>query len=334
MTAKSETTNVAMLKVLAGANGPMGASRLASALLTMGLDLRPRTIRLYLLRLDEQGFTKLISRRRGRVITERGRQELARANVINKVGMIGAKVDTLGYRMTFNPSDGKGTIIINVCTVRAEDFARALAEMRPTFSRDLAMGSKIIVARGGETLGNAQVPGNSVAIGTVCSVTLNGILLHEGIPVISRFGGLLEMRDWKPVRFVEAIEYRGSSLDPLEAFIQADMTRVADAARKGSGVIGASFREVPSVAVDDIWRIRRQVRAHGLGDILAIGKPNQPLFDIPVSEGYSGMVVLGGLNPAAAVHEAGIGVSIRSLAGLQSFDALTTIDEVQERLVR
>ena len=54
----------------------------------------------------------------------------------------------------------------------------------------------------------------------------------------------------------------------------------------------------------------------GLSGILIIGKPIQPLLDILVTEGRAGMVVVGGLNPISAVHEAGIDVTIHSLAEL------------------
>ena len=110
MAAQGERAKTAILKALDDADGPMGASRIASALLAMGLDLKPRTIRLYLLQLDERGFSKLVSRRSGRVISEKGRQELARANVMDKVGIVSTRVDTLAYRMTFRNHTGAGDI--------------------------------------------------------------------------------------------------------------------------------------------------------------------------------------------------------------------------------
>jgi HTH-type transcriptional regulator, global nitrogen regulator NrpRI len=319
MRVQSEKTRATILKVLNEADRPMGAGQIVSALLSAGVDLSPRTVRFYLLQLDERGYTDLISRRRGRRITERGREELARTNVIDKVGIISARIDMLGYRMTFRSSDGKGKVIMNACLVGAGDFTQSLNELQPAFLRGITMAPRLFMAREGETVGNLAVPKGQTLIGTVCSMTLNGILLHEGIPVISRFGGLLEMRDWNAVRFVELIEYRGSTLDPFEVFVKADMTRVRSAARTGSGMICASFREIPSAAAADVRRIEKRLKAYGLGGILAIGRPSQPLFGVPVSDGYCGMVVVGGLNPIAAIHEAGIKVSIRSLAELQDY---------------
>jgi repressor of nif and glnA expression len=50
-----------------------------------------------------------------------------------------------------------------------------------------------------------------------------------------------------------------------------------------------------------------------------MGRPNQPLFGIPVSDGHAGLVVLGGLNPVAAIREAGYSVRLRSLAGIEEY---------------
>lgn len=330
MRIQSDKTRAAILKVLSESSKPMGAGQIMSALLSAGFDISPRTIRFYLLKLDEKGFSRLVSRRSGRRISERGREELARTNVIEKVGIIAARIDMLGYRMSFRSNDGKGTVIMNVCLLaNAGELSRALTEIQPVFARGLTMTPRLVVAHAGEAVGTLTVPSGQIAIGTVCSMTLNGILLHEGVPVVSRFGGLLEMRDWNPVRFVELIEYRGSTLDPFEVFVKADMTRVRSVAKTGSGVICASFREIPSAAAEDVRRLEKRLAGHGLGGILSIGRPNQPLYGIPVSEGYCGMIVVGGLNPIAVLHETGIEVSIRSLAELREYGSFRELRTIQ-----
>jgi hypothetical protein len=331
MARQKRQIKVEILKALHEIGGPAGALRITERLLSKGADLQPRTVRFYLLQLDREGLTRFVSRRLGRELTPRGREELAHANIIERVGFIAAKIDALVYRMTFSLESGAGTIITNIATVPRGYFPRALEDMKAVFARGLGMGSRIAVADEGAELGGLIVPPGQVAVGTVCSVTVNGIMLECGIPVISRFGGLLELRDNKPVRFVELIEYRGTTLDPLEMFIQADMTRVRDCARSGSGIIGASFREFPSVALDDVVALKRRMERVGLGGILAIGHPNQPLFDIPVAEGRTGVVVVGGLNPIAALQEAGARAVIQSLAGLEEFGRFEPFHVVRDR---
>ena len=48
--------------------------------------------------------------------------------------------------------------------------------------------------------------------------------MKAGIPIESRFGGVLEIRNNKPRRFVALISYSGTSLDPSEQYIRARMT--------------------------------------------------------------------------------------------------------------
>ena len=331
MTQQNKSIKLAILKVLQDLDAPAGAARIVQHLSSQGANLQPRTIRFYLLQMDREGLTKPVSRRMGRELTAKGRDELAHANIIEKVGFIASRIDALGYRMTFRNSVGAGTIITNISTIEKGYLVRALEYMNPVFGKKLGMGTRLAIAREGEQLAGVKVPKGMVMLGTVCSVTVNGIMLSERIPVTSRFGGLLEMRDGKPVRFVELIEYRGTTIDPLEFFINANMTRVRECAKTGSGMIGASFREVPSVALDEVRRIGREMERHGLGGILALGKPNQPLLDIPVAEGLSGMIVLGGMNPIAALHEAGAKVTIQSLAGLEDFGSFQPFQALRNR---
>jgi repressor of nif and glnA expression len=146
--------------------------------------------------------------------------------------------------------------------------------------------------------------------------------------VTSRFGGLLEMRGGQAVRFIELIEYSGTTLDPLEAFIRAGMTNVRACAASGAGIIGASFREIPSAAIEDAMKLQKAMRRKGLGGIMAIGQPNKPLLGVPVAEGRTGVIVVGGLNPVAALHEAGIRISMLSLAGLEDYRAFKDCEEL------
>jgi len=331
VTRQNKSIKLAILKVLQDFGAPAGAARIVQHLSAAGADLQPRTIRFYLLQMDREGLTRPVSRRMGRELTAKGRDELAHANIIEKVGFIASRIDALGYRMTFRNGAAGGTIITNISTIDKGQLARSFEYMNPVFSRKLGMGTRLAVAKEGDHLAGFKVAKGTVMLGTVCSVTLNGILLAERIPVTSRFGGLLEIRDGRPVRFVELISYSGTTIDPLEFFINAGMTRVRECAKTGSGIVGASFREVPSVALDDVRRIGKEMEKHGLGGIVALGQPNQPLLDIPVAEGRCGMIVLGGMNPIAALHEAGVRPTIQSLAGLEDFGSFSLFHSLRNR---
>lgn len=329
MDVRAKKRTVAILRALQEAGRPLGASRLARDIEAMGFDMSHRTVRYYLAILDRDGLTRSCGKK-GREITPLGEQELANSFAAEKVGLISARVDELAYQMTYQPRRGSGTIILNVSTIPLARVAEAVPELIAAYDGGLGMGRLLAVGRPGSVLGQFRVPPDRLAIGTLCSVTINGVLLSEGIPVTSRFGGLLEMSDRQPVRFTEMIHYDGSSLDPLEIFISGHMTRVRETLRTGRGIIGASFREIPAAAAPKARKVAAKLESLGLGSILAIGKPNRPLLEIPVPMGRAGMIVVGGLNPVAAVEEAGIPTHNRAMTGLFDFERLIPYQQLRD----
>jgi hypothetical protein len=168
---------------------------------------------------------------------------------------------------------------------------------------------------------------NQCVVATVCSASVNGVLLSEGIPTTNRFGGLLQVTGGRPVRFLQIINYDGTTLDPLEIFIKGQMTEVTRAVASGEGVIGAGFREIPAQAAEKARRLSTRMERMGLGGIMLVGRPGQPLLEIPVSSGRVGLVVVGGLNPLAAVEEAGIRTLNRAMGTLLPFEELRPFSE-------
>ncbi len=326
---KTDQLRWAILQVLSESAEAAGAQKIVERLRARGFDLPARTVRYHLALLDRQGLTRLVSRRRGRELTARGFDELVEARVVERLGFIAARMDDLIYRMTLNGRGApSGTVVVNLAELNRKNLVRALHSMRPVFRARLGMGSRLLLAREGDQVAGWRVPSDSVVLGTVCSVVVSGILAKRGIPVTTRYGGLLELRDRTPVRFTALIEYRGTTLDPLELFIAARMTSVLDCARIGTGRVGASFREAPAAALADIEVVRQDLRRLDMDAILLVGRPNQPLLDIPVREGRVGIVVLGGLNPVAALQEAGIPVRMQSLAGLEDVTRFQPFDEL------
>jgi hypothetical protein len=164
-----------------------------------------------------------------------------------------------------------------------------------------------------------------VGFGTVCTVTLNGVLLRHSIPVDSKFGGLVEVDDYEPVRVTELISYAGTTLDPAEIFITGGLTQVRSAATEGHGKILASFREVPSVVLPDLLGVIDRYKRAGIGGVLAIGRPGQQLLDVPVGPDRIGVAVVGGLTPVAALAEAGIPTMNQAMKSLVDAAAMRSI---------
>jgi repressor of nif and glnA expression len=297
----------------------------------MGNEVSERTVRFYLQAMDKDGLTKNFGKR-GRLITKRGLEELSTARVYEKVGFLAAKIDQMTYRMNFDLAAKTGTVVINVSIVEKSQLKGSARLIKKVFAAGYAMGQLMSLLDSGSRVGEVAVPVGMVGIGTVCSITLNGVLLARGIPTHSRFGGLLELVDYKPARFVEIIHYNGTTLDPLEVFIRSGMTDYVGATQDGNGRIGASFREFPAESRDSVIELAKRLEKVGLGGFMTIGWPGQPVLEIPVNQGQVGAIVIGGLNPAAILEETGIKSYSRALAGLADYHTLFHYEELDARI--
>ncbi len=322
-----ERKYIAILRILSEFNNPAGALIISRKLEEEGIHLTERAVRFHLQMMDEKELTRVVGKhgRSGRQITEKGREELENALVSDKVGMISSRMDELSYKTNLDLQTKQGNIILNVSLIPKTNFNQAIELIKEVFKSNICVGPLAKIADEDEKLGNIAIPQGMKALGTVCSVTISGILLHHRIPVKSRFGGILQIQNHIPTRFTEIIEYGSTSLDPAEIFIKGKMTDVLGAVRTGSGKVLASFREVPIACLDKVEEILGQLAEIGLCGTMVIGEPNQPTLQMPVSNGYAGLVILAGLNPLATVEEAKIDTINTSLCDIMQFSELNPL---------
>jgi len=321
-------TMLSILKILDRQHGiTLGSRELSRQLKSHGVELTERTVRYHLRILDERGFTKVFGKE-GRLITQRGKEELSQALVSEKIGFVISKIETLSYLTNLDLERDEGDIIINVSYFPEDKLRESLRIMKPVFLSPYVMCDKVVMCRSGEKIGDVIVPEGLVGFGTVCSVTINGIFLKAGIPVASKFGGVLQIEESEPTRFTALISYEGSSLDPLEIFIKSKMTDVTGAVRDRAGKILASFREIPVVSCDKAGQLSEELTKKGIRGILLMGNPNQPLLEMPVGLDKTGMIIVGGLNPVAALEEAGIMTTSKAMSTLYKFSGLVKFKEL------
>jgi repressor of nif and glnA expression len=200
--------------------------------------------------------------------------------------------------------------------------------MKPAFDARLCVSQLVLLAGGGDRIGDLTVPEGQVALGTVCSIVINGALLKAGVPMDSRFAGMLQMENGVPLRFTEIIHYDGCSLDPTEIFIKAGMTLVCEVVSTGSGELLANFREIPAICLPAVERVLSGLESHGIGGVMAKGLPSEEVCGIAVEPNKIGMVLIGGLNPVAAAQEAGVQAYNQSMSTVADYSKLITFSEL------
>ncbi len=330
MKERAERKRLMTLQILKESTEPISSHKIQELLAERGLEISERTVRFHLQALDNMGFTAY-KEKKGRYITPKGLLELSRSHVYEKVGFLSSKIDDMTYRMSYNYHTGEGKVLVNISLVHYDDLLASVDMLVPYLKTRFATGEMIALFREGENLGETVIPKGYVGIGTVCSITLNGILLSSGVPVVSIFGGLLEVDNGKAERFTAIIKYEGTSLDPLEIYIKSGMTNCTGIVEEGSGQVGASFREIPASSREYVVSINEELKKIGMGGIIEIGFPGQSLLDIPVAHERCGLIVAGGLNSVSVAHEGGIEVISKALSGLVEFDRLLHYSQLRAK---
>ena len=318
---EAERKIVSILKVLSESSEPLGSITIARELERHGIFLSERAVRYHLKVTDERGYTQPLGRD-GRLLTPRGLEELKIALAPEQVGFILEKLELLAFKTTFNPQKRTGQLPINTSLIDKERFREALTAMSKAFKAGICVSELVAIASEEEKLGSVVIPKGKIGLATVCGVVINGVLLKSGIPIESRFGGVLEVRDSKPRRFVAIINYAGTSLDPSEQYIRARMTSVSEVAETGNGKILANFREIPAPSRAIVEEKVAMLKEAGIGGVYALGNTSEPICQITVDLDRVGIVLLGGLNPVAAAVEAGIEVESIAESGLIDYQQL------------
>ncbi len=320
---EAEVKVVAILKVLSESSEPLGSITIARELERHGIFLSERAVRYHLRITDERGYTQPLGRD-GRLLTPQGLEELRMALAPEQIGYIVEKLELLAFNTTFDPQKRTGQVPVNASLIEKDRFKEALSVMSDAFKAGICASELVAIASEGEKLGSVVIPGGKIGLATVCSVVINGVLLKAGVPIESRFGGVLEVRGSNPRRFVAIISYAGTSLDPSEQYIRARMTSVSQAARTGNGKILANFREIPAPSRAIVEEKVAMLKEAGIGGVYALGNTSEPLCQITVGLNRVGIVLLGGLNPVAAAVEAGIEVESVAESGLIDYQRLSS----------
>jgi len=320
----TERKIVTILKILSESSEPLGSINIARELEREGIFLSERAVRYHLRIADERGYTKSLGRD-GRVITPEGLAEIKEALAAEHLGFIREKLEMLAFQTTFDPEKRTGELSINTSLIGKDRFKKALIAMKDAFKAGICVSDLVAVASEGERLGSVVIPKGKIGFATVCSVVINGVLLKAGVPTDYVFGGLLEVRNSKPVRFVQVIDYSGTSLDPSEQFIRARMTSVGETAKTGNGKVLGVFRGIPAPARGIVEEKIALLRAAGIGGVFALGNVSEPVCQIPSGLNRIGIVQLGGLNPVAAAVESGINIENIAESGLIDFNRLDSV---------
>ncbi|VVB87694.1 Global nitrogen regulator NrpRI [uncultured archaeon] len=315
---------IAILRIISKSHSPIGARLIADRMNLQGYAIGERAVRYHLRILDERGLTNSLGYD-GRVITENGKKELDNALVGDRVGFIINKIENLMLDTTFDFETGQGCVIINLSIIDKNDFEKTIGTIEHVLHNGSPFSPYIKILEEGTAASDLEIPGGKIGIATMCSITIDGIMLKSGIPVHPKYGGILDLKDKKPMCFEDIIAYGGTTIDPMRIFISKKMTGVLDTVNTGSGRLLANLREIPESALSKAQDVLGSIEKAKIGGIAEIGKPGEPLLNVAVESGNAGIAVYAGTNIMAAVSETGVKVITYPISTVIDFKELKQV---------
>jgi len=325
--AKAHTSQrrlIEILRVIDESEKPIGARAISDKLSTRGYETGERAVRYNLKILDELGLTRKEGYS-GRVLTHLGLNELRDALVDDRIGFINNRIEEFMYKTTFDPRSGLGDVVVNTSIIDKRDYEITMDILQRVFDAGYTVSRKISILDEGDFIGSENVPEGFLAICTVCSITVDGMLLKGGIPVNTTFAGVVAIDNGALSNFTELIAYDGSSLDPTGVFIARRTTQVNEAVNTGNGLVLANLREIPVAAIDHARKLLESAKAVGIDGLTNMSVPGEPNMGCPVNSGMVGIAICSGTNGMVAAGEMGVPARTRSLSMLADYSKMSEI---------
>ena len=226
-----------------------------------------------------------------------------------KLPFLLSKSWNLIQQVNFDVEKRKGDIIANVSYIHKNDIDKALAIMEDAYNNNPKFINPYY------KLINHPTDDTKVGIATICSLSIDGLLINNGIKSTPKYGGLLELTE--PPLFIELISYNGTTVDPHKIFLAKNLTSISR--NIGPNKILASVKEIPYIARDYAVYLLDILNNIGFS-IYKIGKPRELVYNAKVDNYNFGVIAGGGLNSIGAIKEKGIDIEVKAIEKLIPFE--------------
>lgn len=227
-----------------------------------------------------------------------------------KLPFLLSKSWNLIQQVNFDAEKQKGEIIANVSYVNKDKLDSALSIMEDAYNDNPKYINPFY------KLIPHPTNDEKIGIATTCSLSIDGILINNGIMSNPKYSGLLELTE--PPLFIDLISYNGTTLDPHKIFLSKNMTSITG--NKPNKIL-ASVKEIPYVSRDSAVQLLEILNNIGFS-IYKIGKPRELVYNSKVDNYNFGVITGGGLNSIGAIKEKGIDIEVKAIEKLIPFEKM------------
>ncbi|RLG25611.1 NrpR transcriptional repressor [Methanosarcinales archaeon] len=310
---------VEILRIIKDSSSAIGAKLIADRLNERGYQIGERGVRYHLRILDERGLTRKQGYE-GRLLTPAGLRELEHALVSDRLGFVIIKIEKMIYSTTFDQNTRKGMIVVNSSIIDLDHFDPVIDIIEEANNSGYTVSPYIGLIE--ESTPEVRIPPGKIGIATICTITIDGILLKNGIPVNTKYGGLIEIKDRNPHKFTDLIAYRATTIDPMKIFLSRKMTSITQAIQNGNGKVLASIREIPLSAEKHVEEILKTTEKAGIGGLI---QNHEETFPHQTTPNRATIPIYAGINAVGAVEEKGIPITNHPVSQLMKFEEMKRI---------
>ncbi len=238
------------------------------------------------------------------------------------------RIEEYALMVTYDPEKEAGEILYNLSLIREEDRDAIIATLHDSYSTGLCVSDRVRFVEAGDSVGGIKIPGDELGICTMCSITLDALLIRRGVPLRPIGGGVVEIVDRIPRRFTDIIRYESTTIDPIQVLLSQEVTDITRVMTRGDGAILANMRECHMESEFVVSATLEELTDAGFTGILEVGVPNVPLLGVPVRPEYFGIALVGGTNPIAAFKEQGGQARTVALKGLMDIGEMVYIADL------
>ena len=240
-------------------------------------------------------------------------------NKTSKIPFILSKSWNLIQQANLNIEEKTGNIIANISYIEKENKEEAIDIMEKTYEKYPAHINPHY------NIISHPKDNSKIGISTICSLSIDGILIKNGVKTTPKYGGLLELTE--PPLFLELISYNGSTIDPHKIFIAKNMTSITE--KSGPNRLLASIKEIPYIARDHSINFLDKLSKIGFS-IYKIGKPRELTYNAKADNYNFSVITESGLNIIATIKEKGIDIEVKTDTKIMPFEDMIELESKQQ----
>ena len=151
-----------------------------------------------------------------------------------KIRFINHLIEEYALSVSYNPDNNSGMAIFNLSFIDKSDFEYAVKTFKEIYKVGLCISDRIKFLHPGDEVDGFKIPDGKIGVCNLCSLTVDAMMIREGVPHNAIGGGVLEVADGECQRFTSMIRYNDTTVDPTELYISQEAVSVSNVIKTGT----------------------------------------------------------------------------------------------------